>query len=246
MQVPQGLFGSPAQQQQGYAQTGANIGSALGRLFGLKDPALESRRIMSEVNYNDPVSLQIAAKELAGMGMIDQAMSLVSDSRKIEEQRRASSIKEREVSATEQQARQGDERLRIAGEDLQLKREKLEQDQTLTDVQVKKANAELDNLEKDYTPSLYKDNAGNALFNKRGEVGLFYFDDETNTIKRHKSSQGLTTIKPTAPNPYDFLKGAMAGQQPIAAAGQPQGQAGGSLADMQARAAQALKDRMNK
>ena len=112
MQVRQGLFGNTAQQQQGYAQTGANIGSALGRLFGLKDPALESRRIMSEVNYNDPVSLQIAAKELAGMGMIDQAMSLVSDSRKIEEQRSASSFKEREVSAAE-------ERLKAEAEEME-------------------------------------------------------------------------------------------------------------------------------
>jgi hypothetical protein len=94
--------------------------------------------------------------------------------------------------------------------------------------QLKNLKTELNNLEKDYTPSLYKDSNGNALFNKKGEVGLFYFDESTNTIKRHRSSQGLTPIKPTAASPYDFLRGAMAGdnaQRPLAA-GQPQGQAG--------------------
>jgi hypothetical protein len=237
----------------GLAQTGSQLATrGIQGLFGIKDPEIEAQRAiaMAAQNPNDPATLQAAAQALAQANKIDQAMALAGQARTIIEKERSFGLEQKRLDITrsqaEQQAKQGDERLRLTGEDLQLKRDKLAQDKTLTDVQVKKANAELNNLEKDYTPSLYKDNAGNALFNKKGEVGLFYFDDETNTIKRHKSSQGLTTIKPTAANPYDFLRGAMAGQQPIAAAGQPQGQAGGSLADMQARAAQALKDRMNK
>jgi hypothetical protein len=156
MQVRQGLFGNTAQQQQGYAQTGANIGSALGRLFGLKDPALESRRIMSEVNYNDPVSLQIAAKELAGMGMIDQAMSLVSDSRKIEEQRSASSFKEREVSAAEERLKAEAEdragRLKLSEKELDFKVDELKNRKDLTGAQINEINARINELKKgDYS-----------------------------------------------------------------------------------------------
>ena len=248
--LSRGLLGNTVQATNPYTQTGQQVGNLVGSLFGLKVPEFERNRIFSQIDYNDPASLQAAAQELARMGMVDQAVALAGQARQITRQEQQFGLEQERLDITrsqaEQQAKQGDERLRLAKEDIQLKRDKLEQDETLTDVQVKKAKAELSNLEKDYTPSLYKDNAGNALFNKRGEVGLFYFDESTNKIKRHKSSQGLTTIKPTAPNPYDFIRGAMAGQQPIAAAGQPQGQAGGSFAEMQARAAQALKDKMNK
>jgi hypothetical protein len=152
MQVRQGLFGNAGQQQQGYAETGANIGRALGRLFGLKDPALESRRIMSEVNYNDPVSLQIAAKELAGMGMIDQAMSLVSDSRKIEEQRSVSSLKEREVTAAEErlkaEAAEREKRFKLNEKELDAKLAEINNRKDLTKAQINEINARIKTLGK--------------------------------------------------------------------------------------------------
>jgi hypothetical protein len=268
MDFSKGMFGS---ETNTYAQTGRNLANIVGSLFGVKVPEFESRRILGEVDYNNPASLQTAAQELARMGMVDQAMTLAAQARSVAEKERSFGLQQEQLELSKRSADRADEAAlqteiknspySAIGKVLSLPEGK-EREALLTQIsdnisasnlstatkeqQLKNLKTELRNLEKDYEPSLYKDNAGNALFNKRGEVGLFYFDESTNKIKKHKSSQGLTTIKPTAPNPYDFLKGAMAGQQPIAAEGQPQGQAGGSLADMQARAAQALKDRMNK
>ena len=163
MQVRQGLFGNTAQQQQGYAQTGANIGSALGRLFGLKDPALESRRIMSEVNYNDPVSLQIAAKELAGLGMIDQAMALAGQARAIIEKERSFGLQERQATVQERQASAAEKRLEAEAEDrasrlklsekeLEFKIDELKNRKDLTGAQIKEINARINELKKgDYS-----------------------------------------------------------------------------------------------
>lgn len=148
MQVPQGLFGSPAQQQQGYAQTGANIGRVLGRLFGLKDPALESRRILGEVNYSDPDSLQTAAQELARMGMVDEAMSLAQQAR----QQRAFGLEERKLTAAEERAKGEAEdrakRLELSGRELDLRLKELENRKDLTAAQVNEINARIKTLGK--------------------------------------------------------------------------------------------------
>ncbi len=219
----------------GLAQAGSQLATrGIQGLFGIKDPEIEAQRAiaMAAQNPNDPATLQAAAQALAQAGKIDQAMALAGQARQITQQKQQFGLEQERLGITrsqaEQQAKQGDERLKIARDELELKKEQFDTRKDLTDLEIKKAKKELAALERNYTPSLYRDNAGNALFNKQGEVGLFYFDESTNTIKRHKSSQGLTTIKPPTPSPYDFLAGARAGgnAQPPLAAGQPQAQAG--------------------
>jgi hypothetical protein len=65
-----------------------SLSKGVGQLFGLKDPVLERNRVLSQLDYNDPASLQTAAQELARMGQVDDAMKLASQARTISTEER--------------------------------------------------------------------------------------------------------------------------------------------------------------
>ena len=68
------------------------LSRGIGGLFGIKDPELERNRVLSQLNYNDPASLQAAAQELASMGQVDDAMKLASQARTISKEERQYSL----------------------------------------------------------------------------------------------------------------------------------------------------------
>ena len=266
-----GLFGSAGQQPQGYAQTGATFGRALGRLFGLTDPVLERRTILSETDFSDPESIRAAAQKLMAQGDIDAGVELANQARQADEKARAFGLQERQVKIQEATGERAEaaalqDRIKEApyaaiGEVAALPDGK-EKEALLTQISNNISKSNLDTAVKEqqlrnlantvatstgYSSTIYKDANNNPLFTKGSEGGYWYYDEESGKMKR-ATSKGIQPIKPPTPNPYEFLAGARAGdpnKQPLAA-GQPQGQAGGSLAEMQARAAQALRDKMNK
>ena len=65
-----------------------SLSKGVGQLFGIKDPVLERNRVLSQLDYNDPASLQTAAQELARMGHVDDAMKLASQARTISTEER--------------------------------------------------------------------------------------------------------------------------------------------------------------
>lgn len=77
----------------GLTQAGTEMLSrGVGGLFGIKDPELERNRLLSQVDYNDPASLQAAAQELASIGKVDDAMKLASQARTISTEERKYSL----------------------------------------------------------------------------------------------------------------------------------------------------------
>lgn len=84
--LSRGLLGNTVQATSPYTQTGQQVGNLVGSLFGLKVPEFERNRIFSQLDYNEPASLQAAAQELARMGMVDQAVALAGQARQITRQ----------------------------------------------------------------------------------------------------------------------------------------------------------------
>lgn len=107
MDFSKGLLGSSAQNI--YAQTGENVGSVVGRLFGLKDPVLERRTILSQVDYTDPASIRAAAQALMAQGDVDAGMQLAGQARQIEQQERQFGIQKRGVELQEKAAERAEE-----------------------------------------------------------------------------------------------------------------------------------------
>jgi hypothetical protein len=257
----------------GLAQAGSQLATrGIQGLFGIKDPELERRRILSQVNYDDPESIRAAAQALMAQGDVEVGMQLASQARQIQQQEKQFGLSERGVKLQEKAGQRAEEaalqtRIKEApyaaiGEVAALPDGK-EKEALLTQISNNISKSNLDTAVKEqqlrnlantvatsngYSSTIYKDANNNPLFTKGSEGGYWYYDEESGKMKR-ASSKGIQTIKPPTPNPYEFLAGARAGatgNQPLAATGQPRGQAGGSLAEMQARAAQALRDKMNK
>jgi hypothetical protein len=144
----------------GLTQAGTEMLSrGVGGLFGIKDPELERNRVLSQVDYNDPASLQAAAQELARAGYVDQAVALAGQGRQIAQQTRQFGLEEervgldrRRVAATEQQLKDAAanqaERLALSKEELELKKKELKNREDLTAAQVDKMYAEIEMLDK--------------------------------------------------------------------------------------------------
>jgi hypothetical protein len=128
-----------------------SLSRGVGGLFGIKDPVMERNRILSQVNYNDPASLQSAAQELARAGFVDQAVQLAGQGRKLTQQERQFGLESRRVAATEEQVKNQQlnqaARLSLDKEQLELKRNELKLRQGLTDAQVDKIYAEIDKID---------------------------------------------------------------------------------------------------
>jgi hypothetical protein len=151
-----GLFGSAGQQPQGYAQTGATFGRAVGRLFGLKDPVLERRTILAETDFSNPESIRSAAQKLITQGDVDAGIQLAAQARQIEEKERAFGLQERQLTISEQQAASEQEyrnkRLEISGKELDLKLDELSLRKDVSKAQIEKIGAEIKALDKgDYS-----------------------------------------------------------------------------------------------
>ena len=144
----------------GLTQAGTEMLSrGVGGLFGIKDPELERNRVLSQVDYNDPASLQAAAQELARAGYVDQAVALAGQGRQIAQQAKQFGLEEervgldrRRVEATEQQLKDAAsnqaERLSLDKDELKLKREELNNRKDLTKAQIKQINSEIDKIDK--------------------------------------------------------------------------------------------------
>ena len=242
-------------------------------LFNIKDPELERTRILKQTNTEDPASLRAAAQALMAQGDIELGMQLAAQARQLTQQERQFGLQERGVQlqeATSQRAEKAALQTRIKeapyaaiGEVTALPDSK-EKEALLVQISNNISKSNLDTAVKEqqltnlastiakangYSSTIYKDANNNPLFTKGGEGGYWYYDEQEGKMKR-ASSKGIQTIKPPTPSPYDFLRGAVpsnAGsgnkQPPLAAAGPPQGQAGGSLADIQARARAALEQK---
>lgn len=145
--LSRGLLGNTAQPVNPYTQTGQQVGNLLGSLFGLKVPEFERNRIFSEINYDDPASLQAAAQELARMGMVDQAVALAGQARQIQQQERTFGLKEREVGVAEARAKAEAEdragRLKLSKDELELKLDELKNRKDLTKAQISEINARI-------------------------------------------------------------------------------------------------------
>lgn len=139
------------------------LSRGIGGLFGIKDPELERRRVLSQVDYNDPASLQAAAQELARAGYVDQAVALAGQGRQIAQQAKQFGLEEqrvglegRRVAATEQQLKDAAanqaERLALDKDELKLRQDELNNRKDLNQAQINKINAEINSLSKgDYT-----------------------------------------------------------------------------------------------
>lgn len=128
------------------------LSRGIGGLFGIKDPELERNRVLSQVNYNDPASLQAAAQELARAGYVDQAVALAGQGRQIARQEQQFGLEQRRVAATEKQVEDAAlnqaARLSLSKEELELKKEELKARADLNQAQVDKIYAEIDKLDK--------------------------------------------------------------------------------------------------
>lgn len=249
-----------------------SLSRGVGGLLGIKDPVMERNRILSQVDNTNPASIRTAAQALMAQGDVDIGMELASQARQIEQQNRSFRLQERGVQLQEKASKRAEEaalqtRIKEApyaaiGEVTALSDSK-EKEALLVQISNNISKSNLDTAVKEqqltnlantvaqangYSSTIYKDANNNPLFTKGSEGGYWYYDEQEGKMKR-AASKGIQTIKPPTPNPLDFLAGARAAgtkKEPLAVAGQPQGQAGGSLAAIQARAAQALKDKMNK
>ena len=128
-----------------------SLSKGVGQLFGLKDPVLERNRVLSQVDYNDPASLQSAAQELARAGYVDQAVQLAGQGRQLAQQERQFGLESRRVAATEKQiedaALNQAARLSLSKEELALKKEELSARKDLNQAQVDKIYAEIDKID---------------------------------------------------------------------------------------------------
>ena len=129
-----------------------SLSKGVGQLFGLKDPVLERNRVLSQVDYNDPASLQSAAQELARAGYVDQAVQLAGQGREISQKEKQFGLEQRRVAATEKQVENQQlnqaARLALSTEELEFKKEELKNRKDLTTAQVDKIYAEIDRLDK--------------------------------------------------------------------------------------------------
>lgn len=137
----------------GLAQAGSQLATrGIQGLFGIKDPELERNRVLSQVNYNDPASLQAAAQELARAGYVDQAVALAGQGRQIARQEQQFGLEQRRVAATEKQVEDAAlnqaARLSLSKEELELKKKELKARADLNQAQVDKIYAEIDKLDK--------------------------------------------------------------------------------------------------
>lgn len=140
-----------------------SLSKGVGQLFGIKDPVLERNRILSQVNYEDPASLQAAAQELARAGYVDQAVQLAGQGRQIAQQSRQFGLEEqrvglegRRVAATEQQLKDAalnqSRQITLSENELKLKQDELKTRKDLNEAQINRINAEINSLNKgDYT-----------------------------------------------------------------------------------------------
>jgi len=129
-----------------------SLSKGVGQLFGLKDPVLERNRILSQVNYEDPASLQSAAQELARAGYVDQAVQLAGQGRQISQQEKQFGLEQRRVAATEEQIKNQQlnqaARLALDEDQLKLKKDELKSRKDLDQAQVDKIYAEIERLDK--------------------------------------------------------------------------------------------------
>ena len=137
----------------GLAQAGSQLATrGIQGLFGIKDPELERNRVLSQVDYNDPASLQAAAQELARAGYVDQAVALAGQGRQLAQQERQFGLESRRVAATEKQVEDAAlnqaARLSLSKEELELKKQELKARSDLNQAQVDKIYAEIDKLDK--------------------------------------------------------------------------------------------------
>jgi hypothetical protein len=133
-----------------------SLSKGVGQLFGIKDPVLERNRILSQVNYEDPASLQAAAQELARAGYVDQAVALAGQGRQIAQQSRQFGLEQRRVEATEQQLKNAalnqSRQITLSENELKFKQDELKNRKDLNEAQINKINAEINSLNKgDYT-----------------------------------------------------------------------------------------------
>jgi hypothetical protein len=132
------------------------LSRGIGGLFGIKDPELERNRVLSQVDYNDPASLQAAAQELARAGYVDQAVALAGQGRQIAQQERQFGLQERQFSLQERKAGTEEElqrkRIELSEEEIKNKKEELRLRSDLTNAQVDKIYSEIESLSKgDYS-----------------------------------------------------------------------------------------------
>lgn len=137
----------------GLTQAGTEMASrGIGTLFGIKDPEMERRRVLSQLDYNDPASMQAAAQELARGGFIDQAVALAGQARQMQQQERTFGLREREVGVTEARAKAEAEdkagRLKLSEEELKLRLKELDNRKDLTKAQINEINARIKTLGK--------------------------------------------------------------------------------------------------
>lgn len=129
-----------------------SLSRGIGGLFGIKDPVMERNRILSQVNYEDPASLQSAAQELARAGFVDQAVQLAGQGRQISQQNRTFGLQERQAALQEKRAEQEAlnqaARLDLSKEELSLKKQELQARQDLNQAQVDKIYAEIEKIDK--------------------------------------------------------------------------------------------------
>jgi hypothetical protein len=129
-----------------------SLSKGVGQLFGIKDPVLERNRVLSQVDYNDPASLQSAAQELARAGYVDQAVALAGQGRQISQQEKQFGLEQRRVAATEEQVKNQQlnqaARLALSTEELEFKKKELKSREDLTTAQVDKIYAEIERLDK--------------------------------------------------------------------------------------------------
>lgn len=135
-----------------------SLSRGIGGLFGIKDPELERNRVLSQVDYNDPASLQAAAQELARAGYVDQAVALAGQGRQIAQQTKQFGLEEqrvgldrRRVAATEEQIKNQQlnqaARLSLDDKQLELKKEELKIRQGLTDAQIDQIYAQIEKID---------------------------------------------------------------------------------------------------